>query len=122
MSLDTLYTQLRFWLPMVSGFAIVVKAYLSGKKSISGWASTLLDNHLHTIQTATSETVAETKRTNELLSDSTKQTVKVAEHVVQMAASVAAHQEKEMRVWDSVTKTMAVLEDRTRSRSPRKKK
>ncbi len=67
--LNYLYSEIKFWLPLLTGFGMVVKAYLSGKKGVSEWASSLLDNHLHSIETATKSTEFETRRTNTLLTE-----------------------------------------------------
>ena len=66
---NSLYGEIKFWLPMVTAFGIIVKAYLNGKKGVSEWASSLLDNHLHSIETATKSTESETRRTNTLLTE-----------------------------------------------------
>lgn len=93
-----LYEAVKFWLPLMTIGTLLVKAYLTTKKNIGGWAEKLLSNHLSHIQKATETTVAETKITNELL---------------------IQHTEKEMSVWAGVVNTLAVLEDRTRrSRTP----
>ncbi len=95
---NILYDLIRYWLPIVSAFALVWKAYSGAKKNVSDWAETLFSNHLSHIQTATETTVEETRQTNTLL---------------------AQHTEKEMAVWSGVVNTLAVLEDRTRRKSPR---
>jgi hypothetical protein len=97
------YEVLKFWLPIISAFGLIIKAYIGAKKNVGDWANTLLSNHLTHIQDATMKTVEETQRTNDLISQ---------------------HNEKEMAVWQGVVNTLAVLEDRTRSRSrtPRRKR
>lgn len=96
-----LYDAVKFWLPLLSAFALVWKAYSGAKKNVSDWAETLFSNHLSHIQAATETTVEETRQTNTLL---------------------AQHTEKEMAVWAGVVNTLAVLEDRTRKSSPRRKR
>ena len=104
--LNTGYEIVRFWLPLVSGFAIVVKAYMSAKKSVGEWASKLLDNHLSHIQASTEQTTVETKQTNKLL-------VEQAKHF----ESMLEHNKRETQVWQGVVNTLAVLKDRGRDRS-----
>lgn len=112
----TAYEILKFWLPVVSAFSLVIKAYFSMKKSIGAWANRLLDNHLSHIETATASTEQETKETNKILKE-------VSGQNVALYNTVTDHQEKSLRVWDSVTKTLAILEDRTRvTRRPRRKR
>jgi hypothetical protein len=99
--IDIAYDSLRFWLPLVSGFAIVVKAYMSAKKSVGEWASRLLNNHLSHIQAATQETAASIGVLGKMLLD---------------------HQDKEMQVWSGVVQNLAVLSDRTAVRRKRARK
>jgi hypothetical protein len=111
----TTYEVIKWWLPIVSAGGIVVKAYLTAKKSISSYAEKLLNNHLAGIEAATKSTEAETKVTNKLLTDVSGQNVMVIN-------AMNDHHDKQMLVWDSVTKTLAILEDRTRvTRRARKK-
>jgi hypothetical protein len=112
----TLYEQIRWWLPIISAFGLIIKAYTSGKKNLSEFASRLLDNHLHGIETATTSTEVETKKTNALL---TGQTGKLD----MIQATLSEQHEKQLHVWHGVVKTLAILEDRTKaSRTPRKKR
>jgi hypothetical protein len=115
-----LYEGLKFWLPVVTGFGIVIKAYVHAakkvaetKNSVQAWADTMLNNHLHSIQDATMQTVSETKKTNALLKDSAQQAIAVADHVERVASTISSHQEKEAQVWAGVVKTLAIIEDRT---------
>lgn len=100
----TIMEQVRWWLPIASAFALVVKGYLAAKKSISEGMHQLLNNHLDHIQTATMDTHAATLETNKLLSE---------------------HNEKEMKVWEGVVNQLTRLDERTRPRRtprPRRRK
>lgn len=112
------YVAIKYWGPVLGFFAIVIKAYLSGKKNVGAWANSLLTNHLAHIQDATETTVAETKKTNDLLASQALQQVTVAKHVDEVKTALSDHTDKEMQVWNGVVNTLAVLEDRTR-RTPR---
>lgn len=98
----TIMEQIRWWLPLVSGFALVIKAYMSAKANVSEWASRLLDNHLAHIEVATTSTHEETKNTNVLLA--------------KQSDMILDHQSKNLEVWQGVVGTLKVLEDRTRVR------
>jgi hypothetical protein len=112
----TLMEQIRWWLPIVSAFGLVIKAYTSTKKNVTEFAEKLLNNHLSGIETATTSTEVETKKTNALL---TGQSGKL--DMVQ--ATLSEQHDKQLQVWDGVVKTLAIIEDRTRAvRTPRKKR
>lgn len=122
-----LYDQLKFWLPLISGFVLAYKGFKSLKKSIDGWASNLFDNHLSHIQAATASTVAETKATNALLEAAASRDMEVARHVAEVKSAldlhevkIQAHEDKEMVVWQGVVNTLTVLEDRSRGKTPRR--
>lgn len=110
---NTFYDYLKYWGPIITFFALVVRAYLTAKKNIGTWADKLLTNHLAHIEVSTTNTVAETQKTNKLLEN---QVVK-ADAVAQ---ALNSHSEKEMQVWETVSKTLTVLEERT-SRTSRKR-
>ena len=109
------YEIIKFWLPLVSGFLLVVKAYFSAKRNVGEYANKLLNNHLHSIQDATIATVAETKRTNDILAKSVDKTNYIA-------AAVDDHTEKETQVWSGILQTLAILEDRSRKSSNARRK
>jgi hypothetical protein len=50
------YAALKFWLPMVTAFVLVIKAYRTLSSGVTTWADKLLNNHLSHIQTATEAT------------------------------------------------------------------
>ena len=50
MSMLALYEQLKFWLPVVTFFTLLVKGYISMKKAAQSWANTMPDNHMAHIQ------------------------------------------------------------------------
>lgn len=124
-----IYEQMKFWLPLVSAFVLAYKGFQSIKSSIDGWAAKLFDNHLSHIQTATMSTVTETKTTNDLLKAAALKGVEVATHVADVKKALAdsdgkqrAHEEKEMMVWQGVVNTLTVLEDRSRMKTPRRRR
>lgn len=53
-----LYAALKFWLPIVTFFGLLIKAYKTAKGGIQQFADSLLGNHLHTIQENTGKTAA----------------------------------------------------------------
>jgi len=105
----TPYEIFKFWMPVISGFAFVIKAYTSTKKDLADWAERLLQNHLSHIEEATVSTVKETKQTNSLLKDSMGKTD-------MLQATVADHYDKNMIVWQSVLESLTVLKERTPAR------
>jgi hypothetical protein len=119
-----LFSGVRFWLPMVTAFMLVVKGFLSIKASIAGWMDTLLNNHLSHIESATVNTHTETQKTNALLVASAAQDVQVAAKVAEVKTVVEEHQKKEELVWQGIVNTLVILEDRTRQtirHSPRRR-
>jgi hypothetical protein len=65
----TPYEVIKWWLPIVSAFGLVIKAYTSTKAGIAEFVDRLLSNHLTHIETATVSNAEEAKKTNELLRD-----------------------------------------------------
>ena len=115
---NSLYGEIKFWLPMVTAFGIIVKAYLNGKKGVSEWASSLLDNHLHSIETATKSTESETRRTNTLLTEAAQREVATAGKVDMVQGTLNTHHERQLEVWKEVAQALTVLKERTRVCSP----
>ena len=99
--------QIRWWLPLVSGFALVIKAYTSTKKSVTEFAERLLNNHLSGIETATQSTEVETKKTNAILQAQTGK-------IDMVQNTLADHQEKNLMVWQGVLESLTILKERTR--------
>ena len=104
----TIMEQIRWWLPIVSAFGLVIKAYTTSKKSLATFCDTLLTNHLTHIETATTSTEVETKKTNVLLADNTGKLVMVQN-------TLADHQEKNLIVWQGVLDSLSILKERTRA-------
>jgi hypothetical protein len=119
---NSLYGEIKFWLPMVTAFGIIVKAYLNGKKGVSEWASNLLDNHLHSIETATKSTESETRRTNTLLTEASQREIATAGKVDMVQGSLNTHHERQLEVWKEVTMALTVLKERTWACSPSRSK
>jgi uncharacterized protein YoxC len=111
----TPYEIFKFWMPVISGFAMVIKAYTSTKKSVTEFAERLLNNHLAGIETATVSTEALTKQTNVLLKDSSGK-------IDMLQATVADHNEKDLQVWAAVTQSLTILAERTRACNPSRAK
>jgi hypothetical protein len=117
----TWYEILRWWLPIITVITLVVKAYLSVKKSIGEWTNKLLDNHLAHIEKASISTEAETKITNKLLGQVSDQHQTLEKKVDSVFVNMNMHQEKQMHMWDTISKTLVILEDRS-SRAIRARK
>lgn len=109
----TAYSEIKFWLPLIT----IITVFYKAKTAVSGWADTLLNNHLHGIEQATVSTVTETKETNVLLRDSSGK-------LDMIQNTLADHQAKNLQVWQGVVNSLSVLEDRTRGKSstPRRRK
>jgi hypothetical protein len=116
--LNHMYSEIKFWLPLLAGFGMVVKAYLSGKKGVSEWASSLLDNHLHSIETATKSTEFETRRTNTLLTEAATREIATSGKVERVQNTLHEHHDRQLEVWRDVTQALTVLKERTRACSP----
>jgi len=56
MTAPDIYAAIKFWLPMVTAFGLIIKAYHSATTGITSWADKLLNNHLSHIQAATERT------------------------------------------------------------------
>ena len=108
-----LYEIIKWWLPLITAGMLIVKAYLSAKKGIGEWAHSLLTNHLSHIEQAATSTKEETIRTNQILADSGKHYETVVTKLDKAFETINLHQERQMQVWDGVTKTLAILEDRS---------
>jgi hypothetical protein len=80
--LNVAYEAVKYWLPLVTGFGLVIRAYSSTTKSINAWANALLNNHLHSIQEATQETVV-------LLRNMRDNDAEIAEKVEQVRCDLA---------------------------------
>ena len=123
--LNHLYSEIKFWLPMVAAFSVVIKAYLGGKSKVSAWADSLLNNHLHGIETATKSTEIETKKTNDLLRTAADRDIATASKVETVQNTLLSHHEKQLEVWHGVTQALTILKERTRTprkTTPRKKR
>ena len=103
----TAYSEIKFWLPLIT----IITVFYKAKMAVSGWANTLLNNHLHGIEQATASTVTETKQTNILLKDQSGKLEMVQN-------TLSAQHDKQLQVWAGVTEALIVLKERTRS--PRK--
>jgi hypothetical protein len=123
---NMVYAAIKYWLPMTAFFTLVIRGWRSLKTSLTDGMDKLLNNHLSHIQLATEKTVSETEKTNALLLKSAQHDATVADKVSSVATKLEEHSDRELQVWNSVVKTLAVLEDRTRSsrtpRTPRKRR
>jgi hypothetical protein len=108
----TAYSEIKFWLPLIT----IITVFYKAKTAVSGWADTLLNNHLHGIEQATASTVTETKETNVLLRDSSGK-------LDMIQNTLADHQTKNLQVWQGVVESLVVLKERTRAsrRTPKRK-
>ena len=110
----TAYSEIKFWLPLIT----IITVFYKAKTAVSGWADTLLNNHLHGIEQATVSTVTETKETNVLLRDSSGK-------LDMIQNTLADHQEKNLQVWQGVVESLTILKERShparRSTSKRKR-
>lgn len=112
---STAYTEIKFWLPLLGAFGIVMRAYVSAKKNVTAFADKLLSNHLAHIEEATVSTEALTQQTNVLLKDS-------AGKLDMVQNTLSDHHEKQLIVWQGVAETLAILKERTRVCAPSRRK
>lgn len=47
---------LKFWLPILSAFGLVIKGWRTAVEKVTAWADRLLNNHMHHIEANTAET------------------------------------------------------------------
>lgn len=115
-----LYGLIKWAAPVLgaTGFALTLRKDIL--KRADEWANTLLNNHLRHIQDATTETVSETKKTNDLLASAALRDIEVANKVHEVKQTLVDHHEKQQQVWSGILQTLTVLEDRTRRRTPRR--
>jgi hypothetical protein len=98
----TAYSEIKFWLPLIT----IITVFYKAKTAVSGWADTLLNNHLHGIEQATVSTVTETKETNVLLRDSSGK-------LDMIQNTLADHQAKNLQVWQGVVESLTILKERS---------
>ena len=113
----TPYEILKWWLPIISAFGLVIKAYTSIKKALTEFTERLLNNHLSGIESATQSTEVETKKTNALLVGQTGK-------IEMVQNTLADHQEKNLIVWQGVLESLTILKERSRahkSATPKRK-
>ena len=106
------YTALKFWLPMVSAFGLVIGAYRSGKRGITEWADALLNNHLSHIQVATESTARFSENTAGLLVEIRNAGTAQATAVERVRMDLLKHEEEEAIVQRQIALDLAVLKDR----------
>jgi hypothetical protein len=99
------YEILKFWLPLISGFGLVIHGYRSAENGISAWADSLLNNHLHSIQAATEKTAATLV---EVRDDGRK----AATEVAKVRENLQKHQDADEKVQREILTTLEVLKDR----------
>jgi hypothetical protein len=105
----TFYEQLRWWLPIISAFGLVIKAYTSTKKGVTEFAERLLDNHLAGIEAATTSTEVLTKKTNELLAGQSGK-------IDMVQSTLHDQQAKNLQVWAGILESLTILKERTPAR------
>src|ERR1017187_4574774 len=112
----TIYEQIKFWLPIISAFGIITKAYFGAKKNVTEFADKLLTNHLTHIEQATVSTEAETKKTNVLLTESSGK-------LDTIQSQLSEQHSQQILAWQGIIESLAVLKERTRgSRKPHPKR
>jgi hypothetical protein len=115
------YEAVKFWLPLITIIGLIVKAYGSAKNNIGEWAHTLLNNHLSHLEAAATATKEETIKTNDILKQSGNHFETVVNKLDTVFETINTHQERQMQVWDGVTKTLTILEDRSGRARARKR-
>ena len=108
-----IYALIKFWVPIATGFGLVIKAYFAVKHGVQGWktditswADALLNNHLNHIQAAT-ETTAN------LLVEMRDANHQSAMAVARVATDLRDHQEASMVVQHQILTGLEVLKDRS---------
>jgi hypothetical protein len=111
-----LYTELKYWMPLISAFLLIIKAYSTAKTKIAGFCHTLLNNHLSHIESATTSTELETKKTNSLLSAQ-------SDKLERVQAMLSNQHGKQLEVWQGIVESLVILKERTAPRrTPRKRR
>ena len=104
----TPYEVIKWWLPIVSAFGLVIKAYTSTKAGITEFAEGLLNNHLSGIEKATQSTEVETKKTNELLRDH-------AGKLDMVQATLNEQHGQNLIAYQGLLEGLTILKERTRA-------
>jgi hypothetical protein len=115
---SALYSFLKWAAPILGATGFALKMRTDVLKRADDWANKLLNNHLNHIQTATMETVAETKTTNKLLAAAALKDIETANRVTEVKETLIEHHDREQQVWGGILNTLSVLEDRTRRSRP----
>ena len=79
------YEAFKYWMPLGSGFYLVIRAYRSAGTKLTEWADKLLNNHLHHIQEATQNTVM-------ILRDMREDSLEVAAQVEEVKQNLSSCQ------------------------------
>ncbi len=114
------YAALKYWLPLLTAFTFIFKAYKSAEKKISvgftQWANKLLDNHLSHIQTATEDTAAAMRAfstTAVSLLEEIRNEGKASSHVIaQVQADLKAAQDKGDDRFHTIATDIAIIKER----------
>lgn len=59
------YEFLKWWLPIISAFTIIIRGWRTVVDRVTGWAEKLLNNHLHHIEANTAEAATALRETQE---------------------------------------------------------
>ncbi len=110
----TIYDQLKFWLPIVTAFGIVIKGYFTVKNNVSSWADQLLHNHMHHIEVAVKSNADEAVKTNVLLTAAAERETYVSSKVDMVQATLHDHRTQEAAIWKDVIEAMTILKERTK--------
>lgn len=102
---QAIYEIIKFWLPLISGFGLVIKAYKSASSGITQWADSLLNNHLSHIQDATEKSAS---LLQEVRDDHRAAQVEVAG----VRSDLKAHEAQALAVQQQILTGIEVLKDR----------
>ena len=110
----TAYEILKFWLPIISGFTMVIGAYFSVVKKVSAWADKLLHNHLSHIESAVANNATEAAKTNDFLQAAACRESSVAQKVDMVQSTLHDQNRQQADVWKEIVEALTLLKERTR--------
>ena len=110
----TAYETIKFWLPIASGFSLVIGAYFSVIKKVSAWADLLLHNHLSHIESAVANNATEAAKTNDFLQAAACRESSVAQKVDMVQSTLHDQNRQQADVWKEVVEALVILKERTK--------
>ena len=105
----TTYEVIKWWLPILSAFGIVIGAWRSARKLVTEWVERLLNNHLHHIELNTADAASALREQREEFVTLRKEQTQGFEMVRQ---DFSRHSEMDARIQQAILTNLEILKDR----------